>query len=63
VNKIREASSTTKVAEERDAREKELISLRQVGWDLASSFFLNVEIQDLSGQPAMLNLAVCERDN
>nr|KAG5691839.1 hypothetical protein BaRGS_033443 [Batillaria attramentaria] len=29
VNKIREASSTTKVAEERDAREKELISLRQ----------------------------------
>ena len=30
VNKIREASSTSKVAEERDAREKELISLRQV---------------------------------
>ncbi|XP_070207721.1 forkhead-associated domain-containing protein 1-like isoform X3 [Littorina saxatilis] len=29
VNKIREASSTSKVAEERDAREKELISLRQ----------------------------------
>lgn len=29
VNKIREASSTTKVTEERDAREKELISLRQ----------------------------------
>lgn len=30
VNKIREASISGKAAEERDAREKELISLRQV---------------------------------